>query len=220
MVRNHVCVLVNRLGQEAIIRNHELVAVECVFVPVVQAKRFPAPVQVVVVGLVVLVSESHPRIVDGVQVPVSLAVVLQGFLGNLAHAFIVERSVVLAQASKCQPGLEYHLIKGKAAIAAEETEFGNVAVEVAQCPIFPHQGNRHHPAHQHLEWDLGLVRQHLDAEAETARNFLVSEELVRQQDRKWPILQRKVQPHQAIVLRGAAKCRPRSTGLDLMAFTH
>lgn len=62
-----------------------------------------------------------------------------------------------------------------------------------------------------LEWDLRLVRQHLDVKAETARDFLMSDELVRQQDRKWPTL-RKVEQHQAVALGGANR--------DFLAFAH
>ena len=123
---------IDGLRQRAPVAEPERVPVGPVLVPVVQPELFPAAVQVVVVGLVVLVRAGHARILaDDDRIPVGLAVVGKGEFGEFDDALAMERPVVLAQLGECQPRLEDHVVEREAAIGANETEFGDIAVEVA-----------------------------------------------------------------------------------------
>jgi hypothetical protein len=199
---------VDRFVMEALVGEHELVTVEAVFVPVMHAPRFPAAVQVVEIGLVILIGNGQGRIFfKHMHVPVSLAVVLERCFGDLLHALAMERHVVLAQAREGKPGLEHHPVKGKAAIGTQERQLRDVPVEVTQRAVLAHQGNRDQPAHQHLERNARVVRQDVDLEPESARDLLARDQLVWQQNRGRAVLERKIQSHQPVVLRVAAKCR-------------
>jgi len=97
MEGDYVRGLVDRFGPQAVVRQHELVAAEFVLVPVMESKRFPAPMQVVVVGLVVLVGDGELRILASqANAPFSLPVVLKGFRRDLTYGLVVERHACLA----------------------------------------------------------------------------------------------------------------------------
>ncbi|MNM28630.1 hypothetical protein D3C81_391460 [compost metagenome] len=72
-------------------------AIGAVLVPVVPAKGFPAPVQVVVIRFVVLVGTAELRIVAmQTRFPVALLVMCKGRFGQLHQALTVKGHVVLA----------------------------------------------------------------------------------------------------------------------------
>ncbi|KGF81266.1 hypothetical protein IA69_12995 [Massilia sp. JS1662] len=192
-----------------------------VLVPVVQPEIFPAAVQVVVVGLVVLVGTSHARIVaNDDRIPVGLAVMGECQFGQFDDALAVERHVVLAQLREREPRFEHHAIERETAVSAQETEFGDVAVEIAQRPVFTHDGNRHHPGHHRLQGNPCVIGQEFDLDAEAAGDFFPRGHPVRQEDGVRPVAPGEFQAHQSVVLRIETEHRQCSACRDRLAPIH
>lgn len=99
--------VVDGLGEGGVVAENERVAIGPVLVVVIQSRVFPTAVQMVIVRLVMLVGAGQFFIVvTGPQsgLPVALAVVSEGGLGQLDGAAVVKGDVVLAQPGEGQPG--------------------------------------------------------------------------------------------------------------------
>ncbi|MNN28582.1 hypothetical protein D3C81_1421600 [compost metagenome] len=135
-------------------------AIGAVLVPVMPAQRLPAPVQVVVVGFIVLVGAGDLRIVAmDAGFPVALIVVRKCRFGQLHHALAMEGHIVLAQPGEGQPWLQHHPVPRKAAIGAQQAKLAHIAVKVAQRTIVAHHGNGRHAAQHGLERNMRIIGQ-------------------------------------------------------------
>ena len=194
-------------GEGGVIGQPQRVAIKAVLVPVVQAQVFPAPVQVVIVGFVVLIGAGKlgVRIVEAGAI-VALQIVGEHRLGQFDDAFVMERDAVLAQFGKAKPGAEYHLVEGEAAVCFNQAKLLHIAVEVAQRAVGAHQRNRDHLRHDRLERNIGVVGQEFEVDAKVARQLLARMHRVHQQHAFFrTVVEWKLETQQAVALRGLAK---------------
>jgi hypothetical protein len=169
-VPDDAAVAVDGVAADGVALQYEGVAVGAVFVVVVPAERFPAAVQVVVVGLVELAGVGHGRVVAQMaHAPVAHVVVLEDGLGLLQDGLAVEEVVVVPVTQEGQPRPQDHVVVREAGVVLDEAKVEDVAVEVAQAAVFAREGDGDHLAQDVLELDVGAVGQDFDGVLEVAR---------------------------------------------------
>lgn len=151
-------VAVDRLGFPAVAAEDQGMTVGPVFVPVGPALRFPAAVQVIVIGFGILHGVGHRRIGTKLAgLPVVLGVGVEDVAALFFEGLAMKDEVVATLPEEGKPGPQDHLVVGETGIVLDEAEGEDVAVEVAERAILAPEFDGDHLAHDILQGDGRVV---------------------------------------------------------------
>jgi hypothetical protein len=162
---------VDRRRRAAVIAHPERMAFAAVLVPIAVARRFPAPAQVVVIGLVPLRGHRELRLFTGdFPIPRGQRTVAGEDRRRLfVQALRMEQAVVPAQARVRQPWHQHSLKERDAAIRSDQLERGDITGKRTQAAVSLYQRDAQQLAVHRLKFYRGIVAQDFHLEFEVAR---------------------------------------------------
>jgi len=174
---------VDRLGIARIIRQSQLMAVCLVFVVVVPASVFPAPMQEVAVALVELEHLGALCVAMAQQaVPSRMQRIgAEDFGTQSLQAEMMKDAIVPARGQEGHPRHQACLVEGDAAIGAYKAEAVHVAGEMARRAVCANQRHAQQLAHQRLQRDAGVVAEKFERVSVIAAQGLAGVEAIDQQ---------------------------------------
>ncbi len=199
---------VDRVCGARVVADLQHVTVARMLVPIAVAGGFPAPAQVVVIGLVPLRGHRELRLLTG-DLPVIVrqaAVAGKDLLRLLAHALPMEQAVVAAQARVRQPWPQDGFVERHAAIGLDQFERAHITGEWTQATVGLYERDAQQLAVDRFQFDPGVVAQEFHRVVEVARHVFGADEPVHHQRGLRAVVLRKRHAQQAGVLVGVQQC--------------